>query len=252
MRRIGVWFLGIIIAGAVIHQGWLNGTGQFFLPPIKPFLLGITAVTQGVEKIGTTLGGISSNVEAIKDLRIENHVLRSRLADFEEIKKENEMLRKMVGREPDAHSLLYARVIGRSPVNAKDVLLLDRGSSHGIEKGLRVLAPGNILLGYIVDVSSSSAVTQLVSDIGKKTEVYFPKSSITSIADGEGLGVLAVEVPTQFSITEGEPVFGVGPPDFLLGYVEKIDRPETGLFQIIKVGFPISASDLRHVFIVMP
>ena len=57
-------------------------------------------------------------------------------------------------------------------------------------------------------------------------------------------------MPESIPVREGEPVLSVGPPDFVIGYVEQVVRSDAGPFHIIRSNHPVSLADVRMVFVV--
>lgn len=198
----------------------------------------------------STLFGIPYNVQEIRALRMERAELRARIASLEEIRRENIVLKEMIHAHSDDTSLIYTQVMGRSISGIRDTLVLAGGSESGIEEGMIVLARGNIHLGFVRGVTAQSARVELLSDPGAKTEIYMPESGVSSVAEGIGLGVVTIKVPTSIAIREGEPIFSTGRKDLLVGYVDTIERADASAFQLIKTKAPLYLYDVRNVFLI--
>lgn len=208
------------------------------------------SVENGTVVITSTLFGIPYSTDEIRRLREDVVALRAEIEYLKEAERENILLKEALGRIDAEMQFIYARVISRPVSGSHDVILLDVGSNGGVMAGMAVLAPGNIHIGTIVEVSGRSAKVQMLSDAGGKTEVYLPQSNVTSVAEGDGLGLLSVQVPASIDIKEKEPIFTTGQRDFLVGFVEKIEKSDAGPFQIVKTKMPLHIYDLRTVFVV--
>ena len=222
------------------------------------FLLGsMTPIVRAAHDAGTALFQVvqvmrqsSQQADAIRALRIQNSELIARVAELEYIRRDNEKLRSALNRETVEMQFVMARVAGRSPSLLQDYLIIDAGAANGIRVGASVLIDGNILIGTIRETAEKSAIVQLLSHAGEKTEIYFLDAQVSSVAIGKGGGLWETQVPESITVREGEPVLSVGPPDFVIGYVEQVVRSDAGPFHIIRSNHPVSLADVRMVFVV--
>lgn len=216
-----------------------------------------------VIRICTKTGYVISNVwdvfihssrrtEEIYQLRLKNHTLEAVRVLDENIKRENEELRAMLGREHEETQFVYARVAGYSPSQADDFLVIDAGEREGVKEGMLVLvADGTMHIGTVMNVASRTSVVRPVSHGGEKTRILLPESGVSSVAVGQGGGVFEIQVPASIPVREGEPVLSVGLADYLLGYVEQIEKSDAGPFQTVRLAHPIAITDVRRVYIVV-
>ncbi|OGZ45668.1 MAG: hypothetical protein A3C84_02455 [Candidatus Ryanbacteria bacterium RIFCSPHIGHO2_02_FULL_48_12] len=247
----------ILLVGAVLlvltlsSWGYLGGVKSIVRWVSWPFLISADYVERFAADGMSLLLHVPFSAEESRRIRDENIGLRARVASLEYMERENRELRTALGRLDKLElQAIEARVLARSAASTGDAFTIDGGTRVGIEVGMPVLAQGDILLGRVTEVSDTSAVVKLVSSAKEKTEVYLPGSDLVSVAEGEGLGVFAIKVPASFSIQEGEGIFSSGARDFLLGFVDKIEKLDAGLFQVVKSKIPINSSDIRQVFVV--
>lgn len=240
----------ILLLGGVF---WWIGSSylmQKIMGVSRPVSKAANSVGNRVTIITSTLFGVPYSTDEIRKLRAETVALQAQIATLEEARRENALLKEALGRVDEDMHFIYGRVIMRQVSGLDDTILVDVGSDGGAEAGMAVLAPGNIHLGHITEVSNKTSKVRLLSDVGSKTEVYLPESSITSVAEGSGLGLLSVQVPASIDIKEGEPLFTTGKRDLVVGFVEKIEKSDAGPFQIIKTRIPLNIYDIRIVLLV--
>jgi cell shape-determining protein MreC len=238
--------------GAVLVSG-----GLFMAPratgSLRQAVLPVMEVAGNIQRIITGAWGIIAHsarrTEEIRRLRIAESALTARIALMEDIERENQDLRRALGREPSHLQFIFARIVGYSPSRLDDYLVVDAGFLEGVSAGMSVLAGEAVHIGSIAETAEHSSVVKLVSHAGEKVEVHIPETGVSSIAEGQGAGALSIQVPASLAVKEGEPILRAGPPDFLLGYVEKIEKSDAGPFQIIRTSHPLSLRDLRRVFI---
>lgn len=240
----------ILLLGGVF---WWIGSSylmQKIMGVSRPVSKAANSVGNRVTIITSTLFGVPYSTDEIRKLRAETVALQAQIATLEEARRENALLKEALGRVDEDMHFIYGRAIMRQVSGLDDTILVDVGSDGGAEAGMAVLAPGNIHLGHITEVSNKTSKVRLLSDVGSKTEVYLPESSITSVAEGSGLGLLSVQVPASIDIKEGEPLFTTGKRDLVVGFVEKIEKSDAGPFQIIKTRIPLNIYDIRIVLLV--
>ncbi len=88
------------------------------------------------------------------------------IAELNDLKDENERLKKMLNYKEsseDKYNLLVAKVIARSPDRWNNMLVIDKGSTSGIEKDMAVITTKG-LVGKVYSVSSFSSNIQLITD----------------------------------------------------------------------------------------
>ena len=96
-------------------------------------------------------------------LKEENSKLRIRQQPFEEIFEENERLRKTVNFSANPRfELLASEVISTDLLSKNQLLIINKGRSHGVQKFMGVLHPSGVV-GYVFRASphSSQVITLL-------------------------------------------------------------------------------------------
>lgn len=236
--------------GLVIYFG--NNIHVLLLDGFRPVMDSFTKVGYVVTDVLDVFLHSSRRAEEIRQLRLKNHILETERVLDENIKRENEELRAVLGRKEDRTKLLYARVVGHSSSRIDDFLVVDTGEHEGVKKDMPVLvAEGTIQIGTIMEVALHTSVVRLLSHVGEKISVSLPESHVSSVATGQGGGVLEIQVPASIPVREGEPLFSIGPPDYMLGYIEQIEKSDAGPFQIARLSHPVTLTDVRRVYIVI-
>ena len=142
----------------------------------------VTSLQKAVFSVTDGITGIFTAVSELKDLRAENQELREKLKNYEflqrnntEIRKENERLKEQLGFSTEIEQKNFpATIIGRNPDNLYSGLTINKGSHHGIKKGMPVVAVQNGTVGLVGKVVTVGFATSLVMP------VYDTKCSISS------------------------------------------------------------------------
>lgn len=137
-------------------------------------------VQQLVYKPAFAVAGFFRNINDMYQIYDENKELKKNLeqftqvtADLNELKLENQQLRKMLdARESklSTYKLRMAEVIARSPDRWNHTLVVDKGSSDGIKANMAVITPEGYI-GRIQSVSNYSSQVELVTDIERGNHI---------------------------------------------------------------------------------
>lgn len=171
--------------------------------------------------------------EEVAELQSEVDDLRSRLADYETIKKQNEYYRDLLPlsiENPD-RKFCEAAIIGRDAANYLSSFTLNRGSNSGIKVQDPVIY-GNYLVGLVVSVTPNRCKVNTilnpdvnVSCCDKWTSTYGYMTTTVELAT-EGRCQMP-NLPASTTITENATICtsgvgGVYPADIIIGKIEKV------------------------------
>ncbi len=160
---------------------------------------------------------------------------------------ENDELRTFVG--DSSEERILAGVVARPPAVPYDLLVIDRGSDHGILEGALVYHAMNHVMGIVSKVYPESAFVTLFSSAGTETTVYLYGPNVLAYAYGEGGGVIRISVPQGVTLTEGDPVVLPSIHSGDIGVIERIVSLPTEPEQSAYVTFPVSLQSVRTVHV---
>ena len=159
--------------------------------------LGFTVLSSLQSGVNYVVSGITETFSAVKELqnlKKENLVLTQKLKNYEllqrsnvEIKKENERLREQLNFAATLEQKNYpAQIIGRNPDSFFSGITINKGSTHGIKKGMPVVAVQNGITGLVGKVVTVGATTSIIMP------VYDSKCSVSCrIQNTRDLGLLS-------------------------------------------------------------
>lgn len=170
-------------------------------------------------------------VEENNTLREENKTLRDKIADVDKTEQMNEWLYRYLElkREHMDFTFAEANVIGREAGNYMTVFTLDRGSLHGVSRGMPAVTEYGVV-GYVSDVGSDWCKVVTLLESGSAVGAYIERTGETGVVEGsfalssEGLCRM-LYISAESTVTEGDRIFTSGygsvyPRDLLIGYVE--------------------------------
>jgi rod shape-determining protein MreC len=271
MRKAGILILVfltisllLVIVDRVAGLGLLKGALAWLSAPAEEQLHG--GANQGVNPLDCW--------QEAEQLRQENARLEELVAylttenrRYEEIKRENEELRQLLGlreRYP-ALDLLYAEVIGRDPTGLRQVVRIGWQTAAGdevtVREGMPVISPAG-LVGRVIQVYPNAADVLLITDVSSSVSAVVQNDDRpTGIVDGrwqEGSRLAMRYLPQGSVVHEGDWVVTSGlqmapfqeesfPPAIPIGRILKVETI-ADLHQQVEL---IPAVDFDHLDKVM-
>jgi rod shape-determining protein MreC len=224
----------VITAGENNMSGTESFVGSIFSPVQR-------ALYSATDAIGDFFGRMFAGT----DLQTENLELKARvaelegqLADYNEIKAENDRLSKLLNFDTSTQDLQHvtARVIGKAPGHWFNIFIIDAGLSQGIKVDMPVVN-GDGLVGRVVDVGANysrvMAIIDTTSGVSGIVERTRDNGILTGTADSDAdeaqmvMGNLPLDadlMPGDTVITSG--LAGVFPKGIAIGEVTEV-RPST-------------------------
>lgn len=196
-----------------------------------------------------------------QQLQRENQQLRIQAARAEEIARENERLRELLGwQKQSPWKLKLARVVSREPANWWRTVQIDVGSKDGVRENMPVLTPEG-LVGRVAAVSFDRAQVLLVGD---------PNCRVSALVANERRdnGILGAAGPLETDLVEltylprgadvkpGQLVQtsglgGVFPKGITIGRIVDAYKSEYGLYTRARVKLAVNPGALEEVWVLM-
>ena len=266
-KRLIILLVGVIILVALIGFS-LRDRERVTLPEqlIKD------AASVGQELFSKPAGFVAGTIEQadlLFDSYAENKRLKTRLADYAAVRSEvaalqteNEELRKILGKEEDlrAYSPIQATVIGRSPDQWEDRLILDKGAKAGIAENMAVMTADG-LIGKVTLVTPLTSTVELLTGGNANFRVSaLVQSGVNEIHgliegyDSERGELLLKRVPSGFDIQPGQKVVssglgGIFPKGLVIGEITEVTTDEFALTKMAYIKPAAEFPMLDHVMI---
>jgi rod shape-determining protein MreC len=222
----------------------------------------VTPVASAIENARNGTTGFFGNYFALRDAHQQSRKLKS---EVDRLSLENQLLKNdlasaqrvetMAGFQAHTPSkMIGARVIGATTGTGAKSLLLDRGTSAGVHKGMAVVTPAGIV-GKILAVYPFASQVLSVSDPGFAAGVESQKTHVRGVLKGVGTGSARVDyIPTGQKVEVGDLFFTSGedrvfPKGLMVGRVTGVR--EGGNFQDIVVQPSGSEAAPEEVLIVV-
>jgi rod shape-determining protein MreC len=213
----------------------------------------VTSVTDAIRRPFRTIAIREGENRALK--KQVDELLLERM-QYQEALFENRRLRDLLKLSAARKDVLAAaRVIGRGTSHWSHSVVLDKGLNDGIVKDSTAITPKG-LAGKIYNVSQSYASLLLITDINFSAAVRLQESRKEGILSGTGTGRTVLKyIPPEEEVKPGEVIVSSGldklfPAGIPIGYVSKVDRQGTGLFQHIEVVPFVDSATVEEVLII--
>jgi rod shape-determining protein MreC len=193
---------------------------------------------------------IAARDEEIRKLRGQVEGLLLEQQRHRDLFLENQRLREILSvKERERRYVATARIISRGPDLWSNSLIIGKGAREGIAKDMAVITPLG-LVGKISAVTDHYAYVLLVTDINFSAAVRIQDTRKEAILSGTGTRRCILKyIPEETSIREGEVVVTTGfddvfPQELIVGYVSKVSKKGSSIFQQVEV---IPSQDLTKL-----
>jgi rod shape-determining protein MreC len=171
MRQRAPWLFMALLAlnfGLMLFDMQRRGSGQ----PVRSFVQAIASPFQRVfSGVGSTGIGFFQNFSQMRSAAAENEQLRQRMVQMETelnetriARAENERLKSLLDFKKTAqYEMVAAQVISRDPSSWFNAVIINRGSSSGVQPGMPVVTPNGIV-GRVVGTSPWTSQVMLITD----------------------------------------------------------------------------------------
>ena len=172
-RRAPLWLAGLLLLNGALMAFSAHQSGDITKPRVvQVWVQALFAPAQGVVSgLGGALGNGLRHLTSLNRAAGENEQLRRRVADMQTelrdaraARDENERLKQLLGlKEESQYTSVPGRVIARDPNEWFNTVLVNRGSSSGVELNMPVVTPDGIV-GRVIGVSPWTAQVLLLTD----------------------------------------------------------------------------------------
>jgi len=237
--------------------GPLHGARRMALAASAPVASIGTTLTAPVRAAGHFFEGLGASRERLETLEAQNDELRALVAELEEARQENERLRALVDfAEERKLAKLGARVIRRPIDSWEGVVVIDRGSTDGVEPGMPVIAAQG-LVGQVAEVSARSATVRLLTDSQAGVAAMVQSTRALGVVRGSIGGTLSLDfvdrslLPQVGDVVLTSGLGGVYPKGIVVGDVVSVDDRRGELYPRIVITSRVPVERLEEVFVLV-
>ena len=191
-------------------------------------------------------------------LQLEAGIVRSKLGELEEARRENLRLKELLSfKQKAVFKVIPARVIARPADSWSSAVIIDKGRSNGIRRGMAVITPAG-LVGRVVEAADSVSKVLLINDPSLGVSAIVQRSRQEGLVAGTlGSSLIMKYLPEGSDIKPDDTVITSGlsqiyPKGVLIGTVVDVGKEFSGLNSYAVVRPAVPLSNIEEVLVVIP
>jgi len=253
--KIIIWLLLLVaVFFGLNFSGFSKNIKDLFYDLSAPFQKALWGAGENVSGFFNKLSETGNLQDELSELNLKNQELLGQIVALQELKKENEFMRKAMdlGLEKE-FDLTLVQIISKDV--SGDSILINRGTEVGISEGMPVITNQKLLLGKIGKVYQGFSEVILISNKKSSFDAEIREKEIFGIVKGKGSFEVSFDLaPKDKEIAQGDLIVtsalgGVFPQGLLAGQVQEVKKSDVEQFQtaLIKPGFDIGSLDYLFV-----
>lgn len=261
------WLL-IFVAVSVFCIVFFAARGRFATPFSSPAVITLLAPFQRAASwAGDQVKGFTANVWDVLTVHQQNQMLRSEVEQLRmqnvkanEYAAENIRLRELLGYTQSAtqFDFMVARVIGRETATWTRMIVIDRGTQHGVRKNMAVVTARG-LVGTVTEAGPVSSKVQLILDPRAAAGTLVQRSRVVGVVKGtpdDAMHPRMVNVPRGQDMAVGDIVVtsglgGIYPKGIMVGTVSAVKNDGGGLLHYAEIEPAVDFQRLEDVAVIV-
>lgn len=259
---LSVAFLGIIIFTVKSDsKNPISGGVGTVLNPVQKV---VYTISDKVHDVFDFFYNFSDVKNENNDLKKKNLELENQLVEYNELKRQNDVLRGIVdfSKENNQYKYIGTNIIGKSGNSFVEDYTIDKGLSEGIKKDYIVISPQG-LVGVVTEVHSnwSKIQTLLNENVAVAATIEGDSNSgdgiVKGYRNGSEIQAEITNLPMNSTIKEGETVVtsGLGgyyPKGIRIGEVTSVQSDDVKVMKTAILKTYVDFNNLQELFVVVP
>lgn len=232
-------------------------TGRLLLEILGPPQRAVSAVGEWIGGIWNRYFALVQVARQAEDLKRQVASYRQQLTDMDELRLSNQRLRALLSlKDQISYPQVAAQVVGVDPTNFFRTVIIDKGSSDGVDTQMPVINAQGVV-GRIIWSSAHYAKVLLLVDHNAAMDVLVQRSRARGIVEGAGNDTLRLKyVQHAEDVSPGDRLVatgadGVFPKGMLVGFVRAVKQEGKGVFQHIEVEPAVNFDRLEEVVVIL-
>lgn len=249
--------LAVLFFLALLNNlGWLEGPKRAAVFLFSPAMSRFESSSDALGDFAYTIGKIGDFKRENYELEDKNRRLELELVQTNEVKRENDALRKQLGFESyscaagNCIDFSFGRIIGRSPDSNGRYILTDLGLEDGGANGMAVTTSGGIMIGKIVEVGNDYSKVMLLTSSDSSVNCLTEATRANGLLLGEyGTGATLGMIDQSEELRTADIIITSGleagiPKGLILGKIASVQQSPNTVFKSAEVEL---AADLGHI-----
>lgn len=193
-----------------------------------------------------------------QSLSMENRRLLNELAAFQEVARENERLRQIVGfNSPLEGRKIVAQVIAQDVSPEFRMIRINKGSLQGVETGMAVIALEGVV-GRVIRAGRDFSDVLSLLDSSSAIDALLQRNRVRGVVEGQGSQQLSMKYLRRTDdVQDGDVIVssGIGglfPKGLTIGKVTSVKKKNFGITQTVEVLPSVDFNRLEEVTVIDP
>lgn len=238
----------VIISLALMSMGNTSKIGGY-----RAFVVGSIGWLEEAFAWVPNPGALKTENRAVREL---NLYLSSELIKYRRSIYENKKLREMLDfKQGVSIPLISAEVIGRSTIELREYVTINKGVKDGVSRGMAVRTDAG-LAGTVVVVGDNYSLIETLNNQQVRISTKIERTGINGILVWSGFKYFNLEnIPKSYDIKVGDELITSNysnkyPPGIPIGKVVKVEEDKSTLFHKISVKSYVSFPTLEQLFVI--
>ena len=234
------------------------GLGRVGLSLVSPFQELVTRSIRFARDIWEHYFSLVSVAHENENLKKSLNQFVAKSNQWHEIDLANARLRNLLNfQKAPTNKVVAAEVIGKDPSGWFKTIIIDKGKSDGLKKGLSVVLPAGIV-GQVIETTSHYSKVMLVIDRNSAVDALVQRSRARGIIKGESADQCRFEfVLRKHDVQINDTVIasgldGVYPKGLQIGRIADISQRNSDIFYEITVAPFVDYEKLEEVLVIIP
>ena len=234
------------------------GLGRVGLSLVSPFQELVTRSIRFARNIWEHYFYLVAVAHENEDLKKSLNQFVGKSNNWHEINLANARLKDLLNfQKAPTNRVVAAEVIGTDPSGWFKTIIIDKGKSDGLQKGLPVVLPTGIV-GQVIEAAGHYSKVMLVIDRNSAVDALVQRSRARGIIKGESADQCRFEfVLRKHDVQIGDTVIasgldGVYPKGLRIGRVADISQRNADIFYEIAVAPFVDYEKLEEVLVIIP
>lgn len=227
--------------------------------PISGF---INYVSGGVSNFFGEIGNYKEYKPKYEQILAENKKMEEKTREYDNLKNENERLRKLLELKEDEKygNKVAAQVTSVNPTNWYEDVIINKGSADGIKIGSPVISVDG-LVGHVSEVGGNWSKVVTILDVSSSVGCAMPRSGDVAVIEGDGILADSGECEMNYitkdatiavgDSVETSAVSSVYPAGILIGKVSAVMPDSQGFYNKATVKTAVDFRKLREVIVIV-
>jgi rod shape-determining protein MreC len=233
------------------------GLGRVGLSLVSPFQEAVTRSIRFTRDIWERYFFLVSVAHENENLKRSLNQFIGKDNQWHEVDLANSRLRELLNfQKAPTNKIVAAEVIGKDPSGWFKTIIIDKGKSDGLQKGLPVVLPTGIV-GQVIEAAGHYSKVMLLIDRNSAVDALAQRSRARGIIKGESADQCRFEfVLRKHDVQVGDTVIasgldGVYPKGLRIGRVLDIDQRNADIFYEITVAPFVDYEKLEEVLVIL-